>query len=291
MKKLQTFWHALRHSVIPLDAYYHKVRRTHLSFSIKYFISLIVSVIVVTTLLKVGMVVQKFPPSELSTLLKSVETDYPDSLVLNINDMGRLSTNYDKPYILFSPLESNPIPLVVVDTRASKNKIFEYNTTALFAERYLAIRINNHVYTLFYELNAPLRVDKSDILSITRNAHSFLDSYWVWVVALTTALILIAIPVLFVIHTITLLIISAVTYIFVKLLVKRATCTYTKIFQVSLHTVTAPIIIQAFLFISNQTVNAPYWYIILNYIFLAGGVYEAFFEKTPSRKERKGNHR
>lgn len=226
------------------------------------------------------MFVQKYPPVKLVSLLQTLEKDFPDDLVLNINSMGRLSTNYDKPYILFSPLDSNPQPLIVIDTKANKDKIFEYNAHALLAERYMVVRMDNHVYTLHYELNEPLRVDKSDVMSISQNAQLILESYWVWVVALIVGFLLIAPPVLFVTQILTLLIVSLVSYIFVRMIVRRSSCTYAKVFQISLHTTTAPLLIQSFLFLSGHSVSIPYWYMILTYLFLAGGIYEAYFERV-----------
>jgi hypothetical protein len=246
---------------------------------VKYFIALIIFIVLLGTVVKTAMFVRAFSPQRLVALVQGIEEDFPDDLVIDINSMGRLSTNYDKPIILFSPMQRNPQPLVVIDPKAQKDKIYEYNAHALLAERYMVIRVDSHVYTLHYQLNEPMEIDKSDILTISHNAQIILESYWVWITTMVIGFLLIAPPLIFVTNAITLMIISAVVYICTRLLVKRARCTYVKVFQISLHTVTAPLLIQTFLFISGHTVAIPYWFIILNYVFLAGGLYEAYFDK------------
>ena len=122
MQKIQTFWHVLRRSLVPLDYYYHKLLTTRIGFSMKYFVTLVVFVVFLATVLKSAIFISQYSPKDLATLIQSIESDYPDDLVVSINELGRLTTNDDKPYILFSPLRSNPQALIVIDPKAEKEK-------------------------------------------------------------------------------------------------------------------------------------------------------------------------
>lgn len=279
MQKLKTFWHVLKHSLIPLDYYYHKLRTTHFSFSAKYFVSLVFGVVFVATILKASMFVISYTPDDLRTLITSVEEHYPEDLVIHINELGRLSTNDHKPYILFSPFEKNPRPLVVIDPRADKEKIYEYESNVLFTERRMIFMIDSGMYELNYQLSEPLRIDSADIASISNNAQVVLDSYWVFIVGVMLAAMFIAPPLILAANIVTLLIASFVVLVVLSVITKKRKFTYQKLLQISLHAVTGPLLIQCFMFIFALKAALPYWYMLLVYLFLAGGVYEAYFAK------------
>ena len=279
MDKLKTFWHVFKHSLIPLDYYYHKLRTTPLSFSIKYFVALVFILVFVATTLKTAIFVSTYSPNDLSTLVTSVEEDFPDDMVMYINKMGRLSTNQDKPYILFSPMTDNPRPLVVVDPKADKDKIYEYESNILLTERKMIVRADSNVYQFNYQLNQPVRIDKADVMNISQNAQVVLDSYWVFIIGVVLAAFLIAPPLIIAANAITLGIASLVVFVILKLIAKRKKIPYTKILQVSLHTVTGPLVIQCLMFVFALTAALPFWYLLLVYLFLAGGIFEAYFEK------------
>lgn len=279
MRKLRTFLHVFKHSIVPLDYYYHKIRTAPLSFSLKYFISLVIAVTVVTTMVKASIFVSEYPPEKLGFLIETLEEDYPDDFIVRIDDLGRLSTNYDKPFLLFSPLEHNPQPMIVVDAKAEKEKIYEYGSRVLMTERSMVIRVRGKLHTLQYQINEPLTFTKVDVTNVAQNSVLALESYWVWLAAIVIGIVIIAPLFVSISHLISLAIISAVTYVVLQLLVKRKTLTLLNVYQISLHAVTVPLLIIGFTCITGLRPGLPYWYFILNYIFLAGGIYEAYFEK------------
>lgn len=277
MRKLQTFWYALRHSIFPLDKYYHKIRTAPLSFSLKYFAALVFTVVAITTLAKSIHIMYAYPPEKLTFLIETIQKDYPDDLIVRIDDLGRLSTNYDKPIVVFSPLEHNPQPIIVVDAKADTQKIYEYGSRILMTERYMVIRVRDRLHMLQYEMNEPLELTKTDVLNVGMNAVIALQSYWIGLFVLAVAAILIAPVIIISTQLMTLAIISAVTFIILKFAVKRKSWTFRNIFQISLHSVTIPLLMTGFICITGLLPTFPHWYLIFNYIFLAGGIYEAYY--------------
>ncbi len=279
MFKFKTLWHVLKHSLFPLDYYYHKVRKTHFSFSFKYFTSFIFIVVVTAALLKSAIFISMYPQDKLRTLLTEIETDYPKELVISINNNGRLSMNLEQPYILFSPIEKNPSPLLVVDPKAQKPKIYEYDSNLLLTERQMIFMIGDNVYEMNFSKGNPLRIDSTDISTIANNAQVILDSYWLFILIVLFTGVVLAPPIIYV-ATLTMLFVASLVYYFLlKVLFQKKNIEFRKIFQISLHTITAPLAIQCILFVLGIKVSIDLWYLLLVYVFLAGGIYEAYFEK------------
>lgn len=279
MQKHKTFWHVFKHSLVPLDYYYKQILRTQFTFSLKYFISLLFITVTTSFLIKGYLFVQKYPPAKLDELLMSAEEQYPDDLSIVINENNRLSTNYDKPFILFSPLESRPEPLIVVDPKATKDKLDDYDTKVLLTERYAIIKSQNQSYEFTYDSFAGKKVTKTDVQMIAHNAQVVLESYWTFIIVLMLVSVLLVPPLAITFTFSSLAIASFVVFILTSLLTKRKGLTFSKILQISLHTFTAPAILQSLLFITGTMVSIPYWNLIILYVFLIGGVYEAYFEK------------
>lgn len=283
MQKIRTFWHAFKHSLIPVDQYYRKILKTPFRFSVKYYIALILIVVTITTVAKATVFIVRYPPNLLTELLQEAEESYPDDLVISINELGRLSTNAEKPYILFSPIDKNPMPLVVVDPKAQDDKIFEYDSNVLFTETRMIVRADSMLYTFTYDVNSPMRITRSDIEKAAINADVILDSYWIFALSILIGVILVAPLLVFIGQTLMLIIAAFIFFILLKFVSKKRNITYQKIFQISLHTITGPMVIQGILFTFGLYPVIEYWYIILTYIFLAGGIFEAYFEKSAKR--------
>ncbi|MBP9797738.1 DUF1189 family protein [Candidatus Woesebacteria bacterium] len=282
MRKLRVFLHVLKHSLFPFDAYYKKIRKTHFSFSLKYFIGLIVLTISISVLLKAILFTSMFPPSTLKTYITKVAKEYPSHLIITMNENGRLSTNDDRPYILFSPLAHNPRPLIVVDPKADKEKIDQYDAFVVLTERKMYMHNDDSIMPITYETGHSFSFNKSKVQLTADNSQLVLNSYWKFVALAIVAAITVGIVFAGISSFLTLLMVAFVLWIALKLAVKHKAITFRSVLQICLHAFTGPLLIQSFAFIAGLTPGVEHWYGLILWVFVGGAIYESYFEKTRS---------
>ncbi len=271
-----TLSHVLRHSIVPYDDYYGKVlHATKLKFSLKYFFalsSLLILMELLTTFVGFG---KAYPFFQLNTGIRSIIEQVPQDLVLNIQG-GNLTTNYDRPIIIFNPDITNAGTLLVIDQNANKEKINEYESTYLLTGKefvgYLDGRLTSFEYSNKDFSAQPLSIELG---KVARNATAFIIA--VYLVAI------ILLPIFATIARIVLLFcISLIVYVLCMRIVPRLEVS--KVFQISLHAVTAPIIIQTVLAILGLTVPMSFWWFsAMTIIFLLAALYEAYILSSRSR--------
>lgn len=282
MRKLRVFLHVLKHSLFPFDAYYKKIRKTHLIFSVKYFIGLVIMIVSFSVLLKGLLFTTLFPPDTLKTYISRVAQDYPSDLIITMNQNGRLSTNDDRPYILFSPLVNNPRPLIVVDPKAHKEKIKQYDAFVVLTERKIYMHNEDSIMPLSYEMGHSFSFTKSKVQLIADNSQLILNSYWKFIIIALVGSVFLGILFFGTSYFLSLAMIAIAVWIVLKIVVKHKAITYKSILQICLHASTGPLLIQSFAFIAGLTTGVDHWYTILIWIFVGGALYESYFEKVRS---------
>lgn len=280
MRRIGVFAHVLRHSLFPFDSYYKKVRKTHFSFSLTYYFALIFLVLFFSILIKAALFAYSFPPQILKTYIETSAKEYPENLIIKMNPNGRLSTNDDRPYILSSPLQDNPRPLIVIDPKAHKDKIHDYDAFVLLSERRMFIQYDNTIVPYPYEIGHSYSFTKSKIQLIAENSGTLLDSYWKFLGFALIAGLIVGFPAIAFSYLLTLLFAAVIIYIILKITVKHKTITYKSVLQICLHAVTGPILLQGLGFIAGLSPSIPHWYTLILWVFLAGAVYESYFEKS-----------
>jgi len=269
-----------KHSLIPFDAYYTKVRTVHFAFSFTYFWGMIALFIAFSVLFKAILFMGLYPPSSLKEAVKQIESAYPEELVVTIHPLGRLSTNIDHPFILFSPLEHNPRPLVVIDPKGQKEKMLEYDALILFTERTTYIRYGGVTYDYRYPTGKTIMLTKEKVGDISLSAQKLLRSYWSFILAAISFAILLGIPTFGISYFITLTIAAAIYHIVLSFFVKHKRLTFSSVEKIALHAATGPVVIQALAFVLGLSPSVPFWYTVLLYIFIGGALYEAYFQKS-----------
>ncbi len=283
MQKIRTFWHVLRHSLIPFDYYYHKLRTTRPSFSFRYFLVLVLVTVFITTSAQFLAFATVFPKTRLQSLVSSLTLQYPDDFIVTITPQGRLTTNYDKPFILFSPLSSNPMPLIVVDPKAQADKLDDYATPILMTEGHVYTKFGSYVSTYDYKINEPMKITHALFIQWTQMLSQSLESYTTTLIGVFISMyVLISVATLLT-HIVLALAISCVTWVIYAILFRthqaRRMIAVNKLIQISFHTMTAPLILACIFVITPLTSTLPFWYFGMNVILLTGGVYEAYFAK------------
>lgn len=283
MQKIRTFWHVLRHSLIPFDYYYHKLRTTAMSFSLRYFLMLVMVTVIFTTTAQYLAFVTVFPKPRLQSLIQTLSLSYPKDLIVTITPQGRLTTNYDKPYILFSPLSSNPMPLVVIDPKAQMDMIDDYDTPVLMTEGHIYTKVGDQIRSFDYEKEDPIKITSTTFNQILHVLSHSLKYYWLSILVLYLGGIIFVSGFVLISHIFLALVTSCITWVIYAILFQthqsRKMISLGKLIQIAFHTMTAPLIIACIFVITPLTSSLPHWYISMNILLLCGGVYEAYFAK------------
>lgn len=277
---MRVFLHVLKHSLFPFDAYYKKIRKTHFIFSLKYFFGLIIGIVTFSVLLKGLFFASLFPPETLKKYISHVAQDYPKNLIITMNRNGRLTTNDDRPYILFSPLDKNPRPLIVVDPKAHAEKVKQYDAFVVLAERKMYMHNEDSIMPLTYETGHSFSFTKAKVQLIADNSQLILNAYWKFIIIALMGSSLIGIFFIGISYFFSIIMIAIAVWFILKLTVKHKAITYKSILQICMHASTGPLLIQSFAFIGGLTPGVEHWYTILMWIFIGGGIYESYFEKV-----------
>lgn len=282
MGKAKTFKHVLMHSLLPSVEYYTKIKKTPLLFSIKFAIMLL---IVVSTLLYSASALRLIissDQSDLRTQLKYAVENMPDDMIIIIKN-NRLVTNNDRPLIIYTDSSVRPNPLIVVDEYAQPEKITQYNSSILFTKTGFAVYTNNEMKFYRYKLSKTVIVNKESatklINTITTAAPILLIAGSVLVIPIITIISII-------IKIITLMIMSFIVFIPAHL--SSHNVTYRKTFQVSLHAMSLPLLVELLINAIGVKSYPGFLFSFITLIFVAGGVYEAYFGapiriKNPSK--------
>lgn len=239
MLKVKTFLHILKNSLIPHHPYYHKLLTTKLAFSVKYFIVLNLAAYYLFILL---FTFKYQPVSFLSTLtgsfIKSLGS-YPSHLVISIKN-GNLHTNYDRPYFMWMDYKDSKILLFVIDENAFPEEIKQYNSIALITGKSVAIRdIGNHSYYTVTPLqNLTVTINKEGINQYT----GLLQQYIQQILSFLPLFALVLFP-LFIIAINSGMIALASALIFFIFRYRQSQVSYKKAFQLSLHSLTLPLLV------------------------------------------------
>ncbi|KXK11416.1 MAG: hypothetical protein UZ22_OP11002000353 [Microgenomates bacterium OLB23] len=266
---MTTMGHALKHSLVPYDDYYGKVlHETRFGFSLKYFAALSVFLILFELLVTFVGFGKAYPFFQLDTGIRSVIEQIPHDVVINMSG-DRLSTNTERPIIIFNPDITKPGTLLVIDQNANVQKIEEYQTRYLFTGSEFVWRNGSQIMTYEYgDSYFGSQTLTMPIGEIARNAVLYITALYL------VAILFIPIMATFV-RVAMLFVLSVVTYVLcIKIIPKLKVA---KVFQISLHAVTAPLILQSFLTILGLSVPMSFWWFNgMTVVFLIAALYEAY---------------
>ncbi len=292
MRKVKSFLHVFENSLFPTSSYYKKVfLRTPLNFSFKYFLSLIILLNFIF-LLSLGW---RFNPQKISNILSSLTSafeKYPEDLVINIKN-GLAFTNYNHPYFLWLDYQNKKKLLFVVDETALPEKIQTYKSFGLLTSREIVLNLNqtkNQTFStlpLNYISNQTITKEKISLFTmfLKRLVKNFFLIYIILTLTVAVAVFLFSLLInLFYITTA-----AFIVFFSYRLILKRKTH-FKKIFQVGLHAVTLPFVIDYFTVISKPALNLkfnlpssellfPVSFLILLSIFTFAGIYTAHSPK------------
>ena len=289
-RKVKTFFHVFQGSLLPQPAYYHKITKARVGFSLKYFALLIF----ILNFIFASFLIVKYNPNKVNKFLTGITKEIssiPQELVVNINK-GKLITNYNRPYFFWTTYNNQKKLLLVIDETATQDKINIYNTYILVTGQEIVIKDNSDSSNKFKILSlknfGKLTFEKKDFQKIAitlTNINKFLFIFYL----VTIPSLFILLPLFsFIITLFYLVIISLIVYLFFKTYYHKK-IHFKKTLQLSFHAVTLPLILDYFLNIFRPTIPGnihlklfiptPLAFLIILAMFVFAAVYEAYMAK------------
>ena len=284
--------HILKQSFFPSFPYYKRIIRLPFNLSLKYFLSLFF----ILNIILISFFIWKNNPKRIKQFLYSLNQTlekFPDDYTIYIKN-GSLIASYDRPKFFWLDYLGKKELLLVVDESATPEKINMYDSLSLLTSKELVINFNltkrsNKLYVLPLKNFGEITINKNEAFLVSKTLNLLIKLFipLYIIIALITAMAIIFS--LFLIIAIYLFLSSFFVFIIFKLFFKRK-LSFHKTFQIGMHAVTFPLILNYFLVIVPKinlplTFKPPFFlfplaYFILILIFTFAGNY---FAHLPNR--------
>lgn len=283
MNKLKAAFYTFYKSLIS-PRYYKDLLEVDFGFSIKYFLVLAFVTFMITTPSIFSPLKNDFN-NALNTFIESSTEYFPKDLIIEIKE-GQISINKPEPYILPIPedyqREDIPNNLIVIDTDGTINDLDNYNTFSLINKTNILMKESNKVKVF------PLR-DIPDTKITHEKFVNTLDTIKPYLKALPYVLIGFALIIGGLIYfgsrIIYLLLVAFVFWIFAKLvkIAGDSELNFKKSYQIAIHSMTLPLIIETIADVAQIPINAPFWFLAVNLTFGMTAIY--YIAKDKADKE------
>lgn len=288
-KKIKTFFHILINSFFPLEDYYKKILKTRLLFSLKYFFTLI---FLFNFALWLSFIFKNLifynALGEFQTSLIKAFDNYPQNLIIKIRN-NRLTSNFDRPYIFWLNYKNVPHPVFVIDERATKEKVYQYDSTAILINSDGVIKRTNFGLRFYpFRMKNDFIITKERVNQLKKIILRFFKLFQVLIPLLLGLLFIILFIFFSLVKIFSLAIISLLGFLVTKLFGIRTH--FKKVFQISLHSVTLPLVYELSIFLWVFRKEVFFWYLLLALVFFAIAVYEVYFHPAPTVISHKTHH-
>lgn len=299
MKKVKTFLHIFFNSLIPNTSYYRKILPTHFRFSFKYFFSLIM----LLNLILIFNLINKYSPPKIFYWLNEINKTidkFPEDLNIFINN-GFLTTTHNRPYFIWMKNNKNQLRLMlVIDESASLEKINQYQSPILLTKTDLLIKQNNKIERIPLTSFDKTTINKESLLPLKQQILTFKNFfYYFYFAAVILAITLIPISSL-IVNIFYLSFGSLIAFILLKLKSQKK-YHFKKIFQISLHASTLPLLINylAFNFPLSKLINVQFAipfisptivFIFLLAVFIFIGAHKAYYDHNHNHHNHHKHH-
>lgn len=290
MKKIKAFLHVFINSLFPLEHYYKKIVKTRFLFSLKYFFALILvlNFILISTFVFKNLLLNNNLSEFKASLIESLN-NYPSDLTITIKN-NHLTTDFDRPYIFWLNYKKIPHPLIVIDERATEDKIYHFDsTTILVNSNGLIRRTGNGLRYYPFKINKDLTINKQLVENLKNLILRFFVSFQLLIPFILVLLFIVLVIFFSFTKMFYLAIISFVGFWVTK--VFHIKTGYKKVFQISLHSNTIPIICEFAILILAWRTRFFLWYLFLTLVFFAAAIYETYFYQTTLKTSHKTHHK
>jgi len=234
-------------------SYYKDIYQAPFSFSLKYLFALLFFINLVGGIIFAQAIVNYLPkiPSTIEKIKTAAKELYPNDLVVTINN-GKLRTNVDEPFFIDFPsslknTDKDFIHLITIDTKASVEDIKKYQTVILVTKNALVFpdRSSGYKVQFLTDIKGYYMIDKYAYNTIISKLLPYLN----YLPSLAYIFIVLAILVFpffgaffsLIGKVLYLLAMGFILWIIAKLM--KVEINFSKVFQLSLHGLTIPIVL------------------------------------------------
>lgn len=278
MSKLRNFLFTLRHSLIPLDHFYVKIRKeTPFSSSAKYLFVLTFLLSLTLTFIYPAKYVPLYQPEKFSEYVSEILDQFPEEASVVVNENGILTSNHNRPIIIFTP-DTTPEKLLVVDPQATNDMIDTYDASILLMRKKAVIKTFEGSIEFDYRGYQSSTINQQTIQNLRALSENIFNNYSMFLIMLLI-LGVIVIPILFTISKfIYIALASFIVFIPAKITIIKD-ITFPKAYQIGLHASTGPILLEYTSFLFDLYIPVKMWFFTITLVFIAGACYEAYLEK------------
>ena len=278
MQKLKAFFQTFVKS-LSQPSYYKNFLPTKFSSSLKY-LAFLLFIISLFGALKFTFILIEAKPRlpEFVDKVKMVVTDiYPDKLVITLKD-GKLSTNAKEPYFIDLPKgtwDMGTMHLIAIDTKGNVEDYGKYNSAIFLTSEFAVMPNNDNRGDRIYPLKDLLKdvpdgafINKSIYQSFAIQVLPYVDNLPSYLSTLALILVVlwpfIAMSFALSGHMFYLVFFALILWIIAKMMKKNLS--YGKIYQLSMHGLTLPILISGLISLFGKSI--PFLYSIILLVFM-----------------------
>jgi hypothetical protein len=264
-RRLRAFGYIFHNSISSRD-YYNDLLKTDIRFSFKYYMTLAIVFTVFASLIASFRVSPQFKRF-LNEKLFEIEKSYPDDLEIRVSQ-GNWEINKTMPYELVFPytnsFEGKPATgevIIIFDNEGKVEDLEKENVIIVVNEKNVLYLSNNTLQT--YPIsNIPDTIITKGTITNTINSIQKLTYATYLIIFLGSA-------VMFLLYTVllrTIYIFGVAGSLWIAGLFKGLTLPFAKYYQIGLHTISIPYIIELLLFVFGVHGTIPFWFLTVHLI-------------------------
>jgi hypothetical protein len=277
----KTFWKSISD-----PSYYKELFLTDFSFSLKYLFFLLFLISLIGGIIFSARVVMYLPklPGFIAQAKSTIRVFYPSELIITVED-GKVKTNVKEPYFIEFPEEfgATEAHFITIDTRARFEDIERYDTTVLITDDTVFYADDPGYKTVPISKGMNIVFNKNVYDQFIERVLPYLDylSMAVYVLIITSLVIwpFLGAGLALAGRMIYLLFTSVVLWVVIKIMKKDLT--YQKIYQLSIHALSLPIIFSTILGFFGVYIPLVYTGLLIIYMLIV----VVKFEKTPPMEQ------
>lgn len=287
MKKVKTFLMQFLNSLIPSNTYYSKILQSNFKNSVVYFLIFLT----LCNFIFISSLIIKYSPAKISQvfsqLIKTLESVPRDINIKILN--GRLISNYNRPYFLWTNLSNSFRLFLVIDETADISKINTYNSQFLLTSNELVTKIQDNIQSTHLSEFGNQIINRQTVQQVIFQLHKilqFLPFIYVGIVLLGIAII----PLISLLISILYLGFASIIGYYIYRWYSKKHIVFKKVIHIALHASTLPIIIDYIVILFRPTlpiktpfsipsIYFPILYLLLLSFFVFAGIYEAHYHK------------
>lgn len=284
MKKLKAALYTFYKSLAS-PHYYKDLLEVNFTFSIKYLSILAIIAFLITTPALLKPLKNDFNKN-IDKFMENSTQYFPKDLEIIIKD-GEININKEEPYII--PIseydkgkEDYPRNLIVIDSKGTINDLDKHDTLILVNKSNILMKESNKIKVYPLENVPNTSITQKDFINTLEKVKPYIKILPYIIIPLV---LIISGFIYFGSRVLYLFAVAFILWLFAKILgtSTKINLNYKKSYQIAIHSMTLPLLIETIADVANFPINTPLWFLIVNLIFGMTAIY--YIAKNKTNKE------